>query len=86
MIRRNVELEARLIDDLLNLTRALARAESATQLRGGRCSQPFAERSGDLSERNREKASCPFDSILPRKEFISGRTRLGVGSRSFGIC
>ena len=35
MIRRNVELEARLIDDLLDLTR-IARGKLELQLRGGR--------------------------------------------------
>ncbi len=56
MIHRNIELEARLIDDLLDLTR-ISKGKVQLKPRESRCPSLAGKRSGNLSDRHRAKKS-----------------------------
>ena len=82
MIRRNVELEARLIDDLVRPDPD-QQGQGATQPGDRGCARPFAERPGDLPIGDRPEAPRPRSATFGANGPISRPTPRAC-SRSFG--
>ena len=84
MIRRNVALESRLIDDLLDLTRIL-RGTFALEPEPSDAHALIGPRPGDLPRRPRRRR--PGGRARPRRGLASGPGRPGAGSsKSSGTC